>query len=390
MTKKTNKHIILVAGEASGDMHGAYLVKEIKNLDPEITFSGLGGKQIQESGVEIYQDLTKLAVVGFTEVIKHYREIKKTFDLILKIIKESKPDAVILIDYPGFNLRLAKAIKKLKIDTKIIYYISPQIWAWKKNRIKAIKKNVDKMLVLFNFEEKIYLDAGIKAKFVGHPLVDEVRSTISKEIYLENIGLSFYKMTIGILPGSREKEVQRHLPLMLEAAKILKKNYPMMQFIVIKAPTITGSLIKEFIPDNNPHIKIVDSNAYDAINACETCMVASGTATLETAILCKPMVVVYKTSWFTWALAKLFLKIPDIGLVNVVAQKRIVPECVQFAANPSKIAWEINELFTNEIRLSDIKRELSEVKKALGTTGASITAAQEAIKTILPQQDNQE
>ena len=388
MTEKTNKHIILVAGEASGDMHGSYLVNEIKKLDPEIHFSGLGGKQIQESGVEIYQDLTKLAVVGFSEVIKHYKEIKKAFDLILKVIKESKPDAVILIDYPGFNLRLAKEIKKLKIDTKVIYYISPQIWAWKKNRIKAIKKNVDKMLVLFDFEEKLYLEAGVNAKFVGHPLVDEVKSTVSKETFLENIGLSFYKMTIGILPGSREKEVQRHLPLMLEAAKILKNDYPMMQFIIIKAPTIKESLIKEFFPDNEPHIKIVDSNPYDAINACESCMVASGTATLETAILCRPMVVVYKTSWFTWALAKLFLKIPNIGLVNVVSQKRIVPECVQFSANPNKIAWEINELFTNEIRLTNIKSELFEVKKALGTTGASINAAQEVIKTILPSENN--
>ncbi|MBU0468010.1 MAG: lipid-A-disaccharide synthase [Candidatus Omnitrophica bacterium] len=388
MIENNNKHIIIVAGEASGDMHGSYLINEIKKIYPDIRFSGLGGAQIQASGAEIYYDLTKLAVIGFSEVIKHYKEIKKAFNLILKVIKESKPDAVILIDYPGFNLRLAKEIKKLKVDTKIIYYISPQIWAWKKNRIKAIKKNIDKMLVLFDFEEKIYLDAGVNAKFVGHPLVDEVRSTIAKETYLENLGLSFYKMTIGLLPGSREKEVQRHLPLMLGAAKILKNDYPMMQFIVIKAPTINESLIKEFLPDNQSHIKIVGSNTYDAINSCESCMVASGTATLETAILYKPMVVVYKTSWFTWLLAKLFLKIPNIGLVNVVAQKRIVPECIQQSANPNKIAWEISELFTNEIRLANIKNELRKVKIALGTTGASRNAALEVIKVILPSENN--
>ncbi|HBG60310.1 MAG: lipid-A-disaccharide synthase [Omnitrophica WOR_2 bacterium GWF2_38_59] len=384
MSENKSKQIIIVAGEASGDMHGSYLINEIKKIDPSIRFSGLGGSQIQASGAEIYYDLTKLAVIGFYEVLKHYKEIKKAFNLILKVIKESKPAAVILIDYPGFNLRLAEEIKKLKIDTKVIYYISPQIWAWKKNRIKAIKKNIDKMLVLFDFEEKIYLNSGVTAKFVGHPLVDEVKSTISKEDFLESLGLSSYKMTIGILPGSREKEVQRHLPLMLGAAKILKDDYPMMQFIVIKAPTISESLIKEFLPDNQPHIKIIGSNTYDAINSCESCMVASGTATLETAILCRPMVVVYKTSWLTWILAKLFLKIPNIGLVNVVAQKRIVPECIQLSANPNRIASEISELFTNEIRLANIKNELKKVATALGTTGASRNAAKEVINMIFP------
>ena len=378
----TKKHIIIVAGEASGDMHAAHLVEELKQKDPSLRFSGLGGPKMQESGVFLYKDLTKIAVVGFIEVLKHYKEIKKAFDLILQKIGETKPAAVILIDYPGFNLRLAKELKKRNV--KVIYYISPQVWAWKKNRVYQIKDYVDRLLVVFKFEQEFYARYGIAVTFVGHPLMDTVFIESTKEDVLKSIGLTDYKLTVGLLPGSREKEVEVHLPIMLAAAQELHKEFPMLQFLLIQAPTIEATMFNEHLTALPPlfPLKIVEGKTYDAIHACDVCMVTSGTATLETAILQKPMVVIYKTSLFTWALAKLLVKIPNIGLVNVVAGKRVVPECIQFQATAANIAKELKNIFTNEIKIADIKAELKKVKESLGAPGASSRAAQEILKII--------
>ena len=377
---RKSKHIVIVAGEASGDMHAAHLIEAIRRLDPQITFSGLGGQKMKENGVEIYSDLTKIAVVGFGEVLKHYGEFKAVFQLIVKKINEIRPLAVILVDYPGFNLRLAKKIKKKNI--KVIYYISPQVWAWKKKRVYLIKKVVNQMLVLFQFEKDFYARYQIPVDFVGHPLIDNIKINSPKESFLETLGLTNYKLTVGLLPGSREKEVERHLPMMLEAAKILHKEFPMMQFILIKAPTISGELISQHIASLAFSLKVAEDEAYDAINACDVCMVASGTATLETAILQKPMVVIYKTSLLTWLLARLFVKIPDIGLVNVVAGKRIVPECVQFQATGEQIAKELKSIFTDELKIAEIKSELKKVKESLGPGGASERAAKAILKSL--------
>ncbi len=404
----SKKHLFIVAGEASGDMHAADLVEEIKKINPLISFSGLGGQAMKKSGVNLYEDLTKLALVGFGELVKHYGEIKKIFDLILQKATIHKPDAVILVDYPGFNLRLAKKLKSLKIP--VIYYISPQVWAWKKNRVFQIKKYVDKMLVLFDFEKDFYAKYGIDVAFVGHPLIDQVKPTISKENILSSQNLHDYKLTIGLLPGSRNNEVNKLLPIMLKASQILLDKYPSIQFLIIQAPTIEKSLIADYLTKflinyeesfdqkRNPTIKkqgkasariktffpigIIENDNYNGINACDLCIVASGTATLETAILQKPMVVTYKTSLFTWLLAKMFVKIANIGLVNVVARKRIVPECVQFDANPKQIAKEMIGIFTDEIRIADIKSDLYRVKESLSSGGASLRAAEEVLKVV--------
>ncbi|MCK5082459.1 MAG: lipid-A-disaccharide synthase, partial [Candidatus Omnitrophica bacterium] len=290
----TSKHLVVVAGEASGDMHAAHLIETLKRLDPSITFSGLGGPKMRAAGVDLYEDLTKMAVVGFWEVVKHYKDIKKAFDLILKKIDETSVDAVILVDYPGFNLRLARELKKRNI--KVIYYISPQVWAWKQKRVHFIKRNVDKMLVLFQFEKDLYADFGIDVEFVGHPLIDTIKTHSVKESFLLNNNLSPEKLTIGILPGSREKEIENLLPVMLDAAKILDQEFPQIQFLIVKAPTITRSSIEQYLQSRSFICQIIDDNIHDGVNACNLCMVASGTATLETAILQKPMVVVYKTS----------------------------------------------------------------------------------------------
>ena len=363
-------------------MHAAHLVKAIQELELGFTFSGLGGPRMQERGVELYQDLTRLAVVGFVEVLKHYREIKKSFDLILKKIKNTAPAAVILVDYPGFNLRLAREIKRRHRRVKIIYYISPQVWAWKKNRVFQIKKYIDKMLVLFQFEKDFYAKFGMEVRFVGHPLVDGVEIKTEKNDLLSSLGLQEYKLTIGLLPGSRAKEVERHLPLMLEAARLLRDEFPMIQFLILKAPSIDKVLIESTLAPSSLRVPILENQTYDGINACDLCMVTSGTATLETALLRKPMVVLYKTSFLTWVLAKCFVKIRDIGLVNIVAGQRIVPECVQFQATGQNIASELKGIFTDEIKISAIKSELTKVKESLGAAGASHRAAEEIVQML--------
>ena len=380
MTEQKNKKIFIIAGEASGDLHAAKLVEELQALDPNISFYGLGGANMRNVGVDLYMDLTEIAVVGFFEVLKNYNTFKRAFDLVLKKIKLEKPDAVVLVDYPGFNLRLAKKIKKLGI--KVIYYISPQVWAWKKNRIKLIKKYVDKMLVIFKFEKDFYKLNNVDCDFVGHPLIDSINTKISKDDFLNQHELDEYKLTIGILPGSREKEVSLLLPVMLSAANIIKDDFPMTQFIILKAECIEKDLIKEYSTNNKLNIKIIENQHYDAINSCDLCMVASGTATLETAILQKPMVVTYKTSFLTWILAKLFVKIPNIGLVNIVANKKIMPECIQFDASGENIANELKKIFTDDMKLEELKEELLKVKQTLDLGGASKNAANKILEVI--------
>lgn len=378
--EKSSNHIIIIAGEDSGDLHGALLVKALKQLKPELTFSGLGGQKMLASGVNLYQDFTKMAVVGFVEVLKHYPEFKKIFDFILNKIKTANPVAVILIDYPGFNIRIAKKLKN--IDTKVIYYISPQVWAWKKNRVYIIKEYVDRMLVLFKFEKDFYAKYGIDVDFVGHPLIDTVKVESPRNKVLAGVDLQDYKTTIGLLPGSRQKEIERHLPVMLQTAEILHKEFPMLQFLLIKAPSISRSTLLAMTDKIKLRIPIIEDNIYDAIGACDLCLVTSGTATLETAILEKPMVVMYKTSWITWMLAKMVVKIPHISLVNVVAQKEVVPEFIQNRATAPALADALKKIFTNEIRIATMKDQLREITESLGAGSSAFNAAKSILNTI--------
>ena len=373
-------HLVLVAGEASGDMHAAHLVDAIKKLDPSITFSGLGGSKMQASGVEIYQDLASHAVVGFWEVLTHYPEIRRAFELILKKIDAVKPKAVILVDFPGFNLRLARELKRR--DIRVIYYISPQVWAWKEDRVHFIKKHVDKMLVLFKFEKEFYAKHGINVEFVGHPLVDMLNITCPKDVFLEDHNLPPDHLTIGLLPGSRVKEIETLLPVMVNAAETLHRKIRPVQFLIMKAPTIKMPLLEFHLRATPITYRIVEENVYDGINACDFCFVASGTATLETALLQRPMIVVYKTHLLTWLLAKCYVKISDIGLVNIVAGRRIVPECVQFQATGQTIADTAQTILSDEFTVTRIKKELKSVKEALGESGASHRAAVEVLKLL--------
>jgi len=373
----SERHIMFVAGESSGDMRAAGLASALKKLAPTLRLSGIGGQYMREAGVECFTDITELAVIGIAEVIKNLSRIKKVFDQTLQQIDTTHPDAVILVDYPGFNLRLAQEIKKRGI--KIIYYISPQVWAWREKRVLKIKKLVDRMIVLFPFEQDIYNKYGMKVDYVGHPLVDEIIVDKDQTEILKSIGFSTSKTTIGLMPGSRAKEVERHLPCMLQAAQLLFKQNKERQFLLLKAPTIPLKLIDDQLL-NYKHLplRIYIGPTYDGINAMDAAMVASGTATLETALLKKPMVIIYKTSWLTYAIAKSVIKIPYIGLVNIVAGKKIVEELIQNDANAANIAKTIE----GALHSPHIVDELAAVKTSLGEPGASLRAAQVVLSTL--------
>jgi lipid-A-disaccharide synthase len=368
---------MIVAGEASGDMRAAGLAFALKKLDPTLRLSGIGGTHMRQAGVECFADITELAVIGIAEVVKNLSRIKKVFDQTLQQIDATHPDCVILVDYPGFNLRLAREIKKRKI--KIIYYISPQVWAWREKRVLNIKELVDRMIVLFPFEQNIYDKYGMKVDYVGHPLVDEIIVDKNQREALKSIGLSAGKTTIGLMPGSRAKEVERHLSCMLEAAQILFKQNKERQFILLKASSIPLKLIEDIMLEyKHLPLKIYDGPTYDGINAMDAVIVASGTATLECALLKKPMVIIYKTSWLTYAIAKAVIKIPYIGLVNVVAGKKVAEELIQNEANAANIAHELEAALTNP----HIVEELAAVKTSLGKPGASLRAAQLVLKEL--------
>ncbi|MFH0877219.1 MAG: lipid-A-disaccharide synthase [Candidatus Omnitrophota bacterium] len=372
-----NKKILIVAGEASGDLHAASLVRQLKYVHPGIAFYGLGGKNMKTEGVDIAYDLTQIAVIGFFEILKNYSHFKKLFLDLLEKTKQEKPDAAILVDYPGFNLRLAQELKKMGIP--VIYYISPQIWAWGRKRLATIKKCVSLMLVFFKFEEVLYRDGAFRVKFVGHPLLDMVKPSATREQLLNSIGFKKQATTLALLPGSREREITNLLPPMLAAALRIHAALPATQFLICRASTVPRELIKKILDQfkiDFPY-KILDNQTHDGLAASDFAIVASGTATLETAILNKPMVIIYKVSFLTWLLAKLFIKIRYIGLVNVVAGKRLVPELVQFAATPANIARTTLKLLQDKNALEKIHTELYSLKNSLGIPGAAHRAAEE-------------
>jgi len=368
------KKLFVVAGEVSGDMHAASLIKELKALNPNIKIMGLGGKRMQEEGVKLFFDLTKIAVIGFTEVLRNIWLHRKIFYDFIKRAEQERPDAIILVDYPGFNLRLAKELKKRGF--RVIYYISPQIWAWGKERIEIIKENVDKMIVLFDFEKDIYLKEGINVDFVGHPLLDSVHTTLPKEQFVKVASLENKKPIITLMPGSRKNVVMKNLPIMIESAKIIYKNFPNAQFLVLSSSNVDIDIYHSQIKKTNLPIRLFESQHYNAIACADLALCASGTVTLETAILNTPMLIIYKVSFLTWAFAKTLVKIPYIGLVNVIAQRQIIPEYIQFNAKPEVIAREAIELLNKKERYQTMLNDLSQIKKHLGSPGASRKAAE--------------
>lgn len=378
--KDNSPTIFISAGESSGDMHGAELVQSLKKIAPQLSFYGLGGEEMEKAGVKLFYNIVEIAVVGLLEVTTNILKFVKIFYSTVGKLKQDKPDLAILIDNPGLNLRLAKKIKNLNIP--IIYYISPQVWAWGGKRIKRIKKLIDKILVVFKFEENFYRKENVNCKFVGHPLVEKVTPKMDPRIFKNKFKISKYYPIIGLLPGSREKEIKSHLPILLKGAKLIHKNHPKSAFIIIKSSGVKKDFYQPFITNLSIPIKLISDYNYDCINASDFCLVASGTATLETAILETPMIIVYKVSYLTWLILKPQVKVPYIGMVNVIAGEKIVPELVQHQLRPKKIANLTNYFLENPEKRNLLIKELKRVKDSLGMGEASEKASKEIINFI--------
>ncbi len=368
------KKVLIIAGEPSGDLHGAGLISELKKINPDVEYSGVGGGKLKQEGMNLLFSIEKLSFMGFYEVLKNLKVIRELKKTLLNLIAKDKPDLVILIDYPGFNLRFAKEIKKRGI--RILYYISPQVWAWGGKRVETIKRLVDRMVVFFPFEEKLYREAGVKVDFIGHPLLDLVRPSLAKEEFRRKLQLSGKETLIGLLPGSRWQEIEKVLPVMERACLILKTKLLDMTVAIGLAPNIGKEKLQTFLKEVDFEAIVVEDLTYDLMKYSDLLLATSGTATLESAISGTPLIVLYKTSLLTYLLAKTLVKIPNIGMVNIVAGKKIVPEFIQSQAQPEKIAREMEKILTDKNEYERIKDDLSKVKDKLGEKGAYQRAAQ--------------
>ncbi len=367
------KHIFIICGEPSGDLHAGNLAKKLLEINPDIRISGIGGTFMRDSGANIYCDIKDLAVIGFFDVLKKLPKFFALKKLILEKIKEEKPDAIILVDFSGFNLRLARKINK---TLPVIYYVSPQVWASRPGRVKTIKEYIHKMIVLFKFEEEFYKKYGIDATFIGHPLLDIVGPTMDEKEFLNKFGLLESKTTIALLPGSRKQEIKNILPVMLEASILINKNMANAQFVIAKSPQLDLDIYNRIISKAFIDLKIIEGKTYDCLNIADFCLVASGTATLETAIMQRPFVVIYKMNLLNYLLYRPQVKVPYIGMVNIVAGRKIVPEFIQFKARPKEISEQVLKILQNPAQLEQMKNDLTLVKSLLGEKGASRRAAQ--------------
>ncbi len=364
---------MIIAGEASGDMHGASLVQEMLKIEPTLNFYGIGGNRLRESGVRLVANVSEMAVVGLTEVISKLGKFISVMNSLKKSLDDVQPDLVILIDYAGFNLRLAKAVHKRGI--KVFYYISPQVWASRRGRIRKIKKYVNKMAVILPFEVETYQQENFPVDYVGHPLLDLVQAKYSRQEARAKFGLQEDITVVALLPGSRFSEVIKLLPEMLQAGEILTKQIPDIQFLLPLADTLEEKTIADILAGHNLKVHIISGHTYDAISCTDMAIVASGTATLETALLGIPMIIIYKISALTYLIGKMIIKVKNIGIVNIIAGKTIVPELIQQEANGQRIATEALAILTNSAIKQKMIGELAEIRAKLGNPGAAIRAA---------------
>jgi lipid-A-disaccharide synthase len=370
MTRK----IFLVACEASGDLHGAHLIAELQKIAPEAEFCGVGGARMEKAGMQIFHDMTKISALGLGDVLRNYFKYLKIFNATLADIHRERPDIVILIDSPAFNLRLAKKISDL---APIFYYISPQLWAWGKRRIHIVKKYICEMLVILPFEQDFYEKEQVSVKFVGHPLLDAIPELPHPITLRARIGIIQGQKAIGLFSGSREKEVKRILPVMLQAAALLQKDLPEAAFFVSKSPNVRPEVYEELLRNLSFKVTCPSGPFYELVKAMDFAFVASGTATLETALLGTPFFLIYKASWSTYLLGKHLIKVPYLGLVNLLADTRVIPEFIQQDAHPETLAHEAKVFLQSPELQKKMKEEFRQIREKLGEKGASARAAKE-------------
>jgi lipid-A-disaccharide synthase len=369
------KNILIIAGEASGDLHGAALVREIRKLDPELIIRGIGGKKMEEAGVDIIIPSSDLAVVGLTEVFSKIQRILKAHSKMRSLLKNSHPDLLILIDFPDFNISLAGTAKRCNVP--VLYYISPQLWAWRKGRVKKITRRVDKMAVILPFEKEFYLNTGmgIDVEYVGHPLMDQIPDVIDKDAFKKELGSGIGTPAVGLLPGSRTEEIKTLLPAMIGAAEILSLRYPDLQCLLPIASTISREFICSFLSGKKLNIHITENSIYNVLGTCDAVMVASGTATLETALMGVPMVIAYRVSPLSYRIGKMIIDVPFISLVNLIAGEEVVPEVLQDDVTPGALADRVLMILENQTVRKDMIQKLFMVRQKIGAKGASARTA---------------
>ncbi len=368
---------MIIAGEASGDLHGAHLVRAMRGLNPDLDFFGIGGNALRQAGMEVRVDNSKIAVVGISEAVSKISLLFRALRLAKQDLKKVCPALLILIDFPDFNLRLATAAKKLGVP--VMYYISPQIWAWRTGRVKKIKKVVDHMVVIFPFEVNFYRRWGVPVTFVGHPLLDSMPFEGLKETTETKRDEG---MLVGLLPGSRNEEVTRLLPTMVEAAEILSEGIKGVRFEIPVASSVSKRVVEDIVQGGRAKFSILSDSLRTVLTEATLVITASGTVTLETAIAGTPMIIVYKVSPLSYWLGKRMIRVKHIGLANLVAEKPIVPELIQHQASAQQIAGEALRMIKDERRLVQARLELRRVAERLGVPGASKRAAEVALRLL--------
>jgi lipid-A-disaccharide synthase len=368
--------ILFSAGESSGDQHAANLFLEIKKHLPDIIGIGMGGAKMVQAGIAIRYDSGSIGVIGVVEVLKHYGEIRRALNLMKAVIETERPDLLVCVDYKEFNFKLAKFAKQQGV--KVLFYVSPQVWAWRAGRVKAYGKVIDMMAVIFPFEIPYYEAESVPVRYVGHPSVDKVHPLYSKADDMARFGLDANKRVVGLLPGSRANEIKRLLPVMLAAAEKL----PDCQFILPQADSISDELLADYLQASAVKITVIKQQAYDVIQCCDAVMTSSGTASLEIALLTVPMVICYKLSPLTYWLGRLLVKTPFIGLPNIVAAKSIVKEFIQHEATAENLADEVGQILTDETYRQIMQKNLSVVKQQLGEGGGSRNMAILALEML--------
>lgn len=366
---QATKHIVIVAGEESGDMHAATFVKQLRVKFPHFQISGVGGHHMENAGVSLVTNLTRYGVTGFSEVVRHIGVLRQAFLAIKNHLSMHKPDLLILVDCPGFNLRLAKFAKRV-LGIRILYYISPQIWAWKAGRIKQIRECVDHMAVILPFEKKIYEKAGIPVSFVGHPLVDRITQSKKNQPGRQALGLPLHKRVIAMLPGSRFNEIERHMPVLRDTAKYLSSQLPNLHFVIPVADTIKPAIIEEYFNHLNVSYSLISGNTLATVEASDCVIVASGTASLECALLEKPMCIIYKASLLTYVAATQLIRVRYLGLCNLLQNQMIVPELLQHDCNVTELGLIAGQLLNDSDIITRMRTRLNHVKNTLSAQQA--------------------
>ena len=363
--------LLISCGEASGDLYGAELVRHLRERVADLDVLGLGGDRLQAQGASLFAHVRELAVVGLLEVVSHLGHLRAVFRRVLEETDRRPPDVAVLVDYPDFNLRLARALHRRGVP--VSYYVSPQVWAWRRGRLAAIRETVARMLVIFPFEEDLYRQAGVPVTFVGHPLVSLVQPAADPAAFLREVGLDPGRPVVALLPGSRPKEVAHNLPPLVGAVNALRRVRPDLQFLAAVAPSLAADSVRAGF--GTRPVAVVHDRTQAALSVATAAVVASGTATVEAALLGTPMVVVYRLSAWTYRLGRRFVRVPYYAMVNLIAGRRLVPELIQADFTPERVAAELLPLLDATEARRNMTVGLGEVREKLGSTGASARAA---------------